>query len=115
MVTVKPSAVGAGVVLYHHRQIQLFAAFFGQAQAHNAAAVTNGQRHLLNGHGFSGEDHIAFVFTVFIIKHHHAAAFAQGVQSVFHTFKSGTKRRKERLIHGKKTSLKLWLPESGQS
>ncbi|CDN02258.1 hypothetical protein KPSB59_3270047 [Klebsiella quasipneumoniae subsp. quasipneumoniae] len=34
---------------------------------------------------------------------------------MFHTFKSGTKRRKERLIHGKKTSLKLWLPESGQS
>ncbi|MGS3570940.1 hypothetical protein ACB264_02910 [Klebsiella pneumoniae] len=52
-----------------------------------------------NGHGFSGEDHIAFVFNgAFIIKHHHAAAFAQGVQSVFHTFKSGTERRKERLI-----------------
>ena len=52
------------------------------------------KRHLLNGHGFCREDHIAFVFTVFIIKHHHTASFTQRSQCIFNTFERRTKRGK---------------------
>jgi hypothetical protein len=48
--------------------------------------VTNGQCHLLNGHGFCGEDHVTFVFTVFIIKHHYTAPVAQCIKSAFNAF-----------------------------
>ncbi|CCJ94124.1 hypothetical protein BN131_1797 [Cronobacter malonaticus 681] len=105
----KTGAERAGVVFHHHRQVELFTAFFGQAQADNAAAVTDGQRHLFNGHGFGGENHVAFVFTVLVIEHHHAAPFAQCGDRVFHAFKSGAKSRKKRLIHGKETSLIIWI------
>lgn len=76
----------AGVVGHHHRQLKLLTAFFGDAQAHDTAAVANGQRHLLNGHGFRGEDHVTFVFTVFIIEHHYAAPVAQCVNRAFNAF-----------------------------
>lgn len=76
---------GAGVVFNHHRQIKLLATVFGDAQAYDAATVTDGQRHLLNGHVLGGKNHVAFVFTVFIVKHHHTAAFAQCIQCMFNT------------------------------
>ncbi|GCJ44821.1 hypothetical protein BvCmsK56A_04145 [Escherichia coli] len=90
----KTGAIGAGVIFYHHWQIKLFTAIFSDAQANNTATVANGQRHLLNGHGFCREDHIAFVFTVFIIKHHYTASFTQRSQCIFNTFERRTKRGK---------------------
>ena len=81
----KTGTKGAGVVFDHHRQIELLTTIFGNTQAYDAAAVTDGQRHLFNGHIFGGENHVAFVFTVFIVKHHHTAAFAQCIQCMFNT------------------------------
>ena len=90
----KAGAEGAGVVFYHHWQIQLLTALFVKTQADDPTAVANGQRHLLNGHGFGGENHITFVFTIFIVKHHHTATFTKGGKSLFDTFDRGTKRGK---------------------
>ncbi|MNV43671.1 hypothetical protein D3C71_1353890 [compost metagenome] len=84
----------AGVIFDHHRQIELFTTFVSQTKTHDATAVTNGQRHLFNGHGFSGENHIAFVFTVFVIENHHTAMFTECGQCKLYTIGRGAKSGK---------------------
>ena len=73
----KGGLILAGVHFHHHRQLQLTATRFGDTQAHNTAAMTNRERHLLWRNGFGGKNQIAFVLAIFIIQHQYTAASTQ--------------------------------------
>jgi hypothetical protein len=70
-------AVGSAVTGSHHRQVELLAAFLGQRQADQAAAVFG---HEVDGFGsdeLGGEHQVALVLAVFLVDQDDHAAGAQ--------------------------------------
>ena len=77
--------VVAGVGFHHHRQFELANPLVGQAEADDAGALADHQRHLFIGHGLGGENEVALVLPIFIVGHQHAASGTQGRQGCFDT------------------------------
>ena len=110
----KTGAVYAGVVFHHHRQVKLLsaAAFIGSgAQAIMPALPRRMVSAIYSTVSVSAAKiHVAFVFTVFIIKHHHTAAFAQCICSDVPHVQKRYQREEGRLIRGEmQTSLKFMV------
>ncbi len=75
----------AGVGLHHHGQFELAHPLIGQAEANDAGALADHQRHLFVGHGLRGENEVALVLPIFIVSNQNAATGTQGCQRRFDT------------------------------
>ncbi|CAG9216322.1 conserved hypothetical protein [Burkholderia vietnamiensis] len=73
-------AVAALVGLHHRRQLERADLLVGQAQAHDAAALADQQRHRLGRDALGGDDQIGLVLTIVIVLQHDRAARAQRVE-----------------------------------
>ena len=90
----KGCSLGVGVVLCHHGQLKPLHMLVGEAQADNAAAMTNQHGHLRHGKMLRAENQITFVFPIFVIHNANTAALAQRGKSSAHAFFGSAKRRK---------------------
>ncbi|SOT38598.1 hypothetical protein F01_140092 [Burkholderia cenocepacia] len=80
-------AVAAFVGLHHRRQLERAHRVVGQAQADDAAALADQQRHRLGRDALGGDDQVGFVLAVVVVLQHDRAACAHRVE------RSGDARR----------------------
>ena len=88
-----------GAVARHHgRQLQAFAAFFGQREADQPTTETRHEIDRLGRHVFGGEHQVAFVFAVFFVNQDHHATGAHVGHDVGH-WGNGHRGQRFRRVH----------------
>ena len=77
-----------GVVLLHHVEAQLGAAFLRQRGAQYAAALFEHEIHDFGGDLLRGDDEVALVFAVLVIDDDHRLAVAEVLDNLLHTIQN---------------------------